>query len=96
MTHHAQQRAHFLPFVHGIIPRDAYRPGGRPGQRRENPQERGLARPIGPKYPQARATLEFEVDASERGDTPKMFADPGQVHHGVGAHPALLHVSLTL
>src|SRR5437016_14364200 len=95
MTQHAKQWAHFRPFFHCIIPSDMYGPCGRPGQSCENSQERRLASTIRSKDTQATATLEFEINASERCYSPKMFYDTLKVYHCFSAHTALLRVSIT-
>src|SRR6266700_5468317 len=94
MTQHAKQRAHFLPFFHDIITSDTYGPCGRPGQSRENPQERCLASTIRSKETQTTSMLEFEINASESCYSTKMFYDTFKVHHCFGAHTALLRVSI--
>src|SRR2546428_9234420 len=76
MTQHAKQRAHFLPFFHYIITSDTYGPCGRPGQSRENSQERCLASTIRSKDTQTTSMLEFEINASKSCYSTKMFMTP--------------------
>src|SRR5947209_19940160 len=89
MTQHAKQRAHFLPFFHDIITSDTYGPCGRPGQSRENSQERCLASTIRSKDTQTTSMLEFEINASKSCYSTKIFYDTFNVLHYFDSQSAL-------
>ncbi len=56
-----------------------HRPDGRAHQRRQDPEERRLARPVGTDDPDDLATLDGQIDGAQHGHPAESDADAGQL-----------------
>jgi len=92
---HRQQRPHALRVAPGVDAADLERARGRPEERGQDADQRGLAGPVGAEQGDSLATPNVETHTVENGHETEGLAHDGDATHGIGTDgcPALMHVA---